>query len=650
MLHVITNITHGRPQRRETVVGPRILRYTETSTGLAALEAKRYTRVLEIVLSSAGEFEYVEDRRWNVNVGVVNTEPAMGLARGLWYLEALEPSDLALPQVSGRGSARQQKVTPRKCLDKRQGGSFGNEFKFRDKSEEGTSFLPAVVGQDESNPGTHSTAFDPKYNVPDSLTINPRTHPGLFSFTGRWLLSPSRPTRPQNPVYQSTLWPGNSVTVLAHGTEISVKIVPKPQGWIEDYHFYVSVDGGEDVRYSIPAFNSTKLNKAEMATSFSVPIKELCSGNTIIFEGLEVQKTLINEGKGWMEEQDDRLSIEFVGEGSDAERESGFFGEHDIQNDDEPKPSFDIWRHSVQYRVGETLGVRHSHISAGTCLLTSCPDQAGLFDQYFQTSPFSLNWVESDSDLDPHHNSHLGAPYRFPELSTKPQVPIPPVNIVVVDLGVLDILTHRQNPDDYSHALVLFLARLRSQAHPAAQILVVARNSNYVASSSPPYALESTPEIKQLREKLYTATEKAVDVLRKEAADENIHLVLLPSTATSEASAYLQAICPFIVPSTSVLSKLSLNRFGRAATPSKAQKVCLELGGQEYGSGFRYLGWNLTLISIVIFGLWMSKSILVGASAALFGRKTLGMEEVEVERGLLNTGSAKKNENYDKSG
>lgn len=470
-----------------------------------------------------------------------------------------------------------------------------------------------------------------------------------------------------------------------------MKVVPKPQGWIEDYHFYVSVDGGEDVRYSIPAFNSTELNKAGMATSFSVPIKELVGGaqgdmgdilephlirltsvpeTPLSFEGLEVQQTLINEGKGWMQEQDDRLSIEFVGEGSDAERESGFFGEHDIQNDNEPKPSIDIWRHSVQYRVGETLGVRHSHISAGsyfvssppennkltkisvtgTCLLTSCPDQAGLFDQYFQTSPFSLNWVESDSDLDPHHNSHLKAPYRFPELSTKPQVPVPPVNIVVVDLGVLDILIHRQNPDDYSHALALFLARLRSQAHPTAQILVIARNSNYVASSSPPYALEYTPEIKQLREKLYTATEKAVGALRKEAADENIHLVLLPSAATSEASAYLQAICPFIVPSPSVLSKLSLNRFGGAATPSKAQKVCLELDGQEYGSGFRYLGWHLTLISIVIFGLWMSKSILVGASAAIFGRKTLGMEEVEVERGLLNTGSAKKNENYDKSG
>lgn len=58
---------------------------------------------------------------------------------GFWYLEALEPSDLALPQVLGRGRARQQKVTPRKYLDKRQGGSFGNEFKFRDKSEEGTS-------------------------------------------------------------------------------------------------------------------------------------------------------------------------------------------------------------------------------------------------------------------------------------------------------------------------------------------------------------------------------------------------------------------------------------------------------------------------------------------------------------------------------
>lgn len=258
--------------------------------------------------------------------------------------------------------------------------------------------------------------------------------------------------------------------------------------------------------------------------------------------------------------------------------------------------------------------------------------------------------MESDSNLDPHHDSHLKTPYRFLELSTKPQVPIPPVNTVVVDLGVLDILIHRQNPDDYSHALVIFLARLRSQAHPTAQILVVARNSNYVASSSPPYALKSTPEVTQLRGKLYTATEKAVDILRKETADENVHLVSLPSIATSEENAYLQAICPFLVPSPSVLSKLSLNRFGRVTTLSKAEKVCLELGGQEYGRRFRYLGWNLTLISIVIFGLWMSKSILVGASAAIFGRKTIGMEEVEVERGLLNTGSAKKNENYDKSG
>lgn len=31
---------------------------------------------------------------------------------GLWYLEALEPSDLALPQVLGRGRARQEKSYP----------------------------------------------------------------------------------------------------------------------------------------------------------------------------------------------------------------------------------------------------------------------------------------------------------------------------------------------------------------------------------------------------------------------------------------------------------------------------------------------------------------------------------------------------------
>jgi hypothetical protein len=53
--------------------------------------------------------------------------------------------------------------------------------------------------------------------------------------------------------------------------------------------------------------------------------------------------------------------MEFIGEGSDAERKGGFFGKPAGHG----KKAQGGWRTSVQYRVGEALGVRHSHMSAG---------------------------------------------------------------------------------------------------------------------------------------------------------------------------------------------------------------------------------------------------------------------------------------------
>lgn len=149
------------------------------------------------------------------------------------------------------------------------------------------------------------------------------------------------------------------------------------------------------MRYEIPPFNSSELTKSGEAVWFDFKIGvpgdnsdnkgdgkkvEVLEPHTIrltsvpetplSFEGINVQKALIRQGKDWIEEQDKRVVMEFIGEGSDAEREGGFFGK---PAEGEKERNQDIWRNSVQYRVGEALGVRHSHMSAGMLPFRSPP-------------------------------------------------------------------------------------------------------------------------------------------------------------------------------------------------------------------------------------------------------------------------------------
>lgn len=42
-------------------------------------------------------------------------------------------------------------------------------------------FLAMAAAAQDEVAGTHSTSFDPKYDLPDKLLINPQTHPALFS-------------------------------------------------------------------------------------------------------------------------------------------------------------------------------------------------------------------------------------------------------------------------------------------------------------------------------------------------------------------------------------------------------------------------------------------------------------------------------------
>lgn len=47
-------------------------------------------------------------------------------------------------------------------------------------------FLAAATTAQDESVGTHSTTFDPKYDLPDKLLVNPQTHPALFSVSLRY--------------------------------------------------------------------------------------------------------------------------------------------------------------------------------------------------------------------------------------------------------------------------------------------------------------------------------------------------------------------------------------------------------------------------------------------------------------------------------
>lgn len=173
--------------------------------------------------------------------------------------------------------------------------------------------------------------------------------------------------------------------------------------------------------------------------------------------------------------------------------------------------------------------------------------------------------------------------------------------------------------------------------------------------SSIPYSLPATPELDALRQKLYTVTKSAVSILRTETKDENLHLLQLPAGAGSEEKAYLSAICPYLLPPPSALSTLSMNKFGLSNIAwSRPQRVCLALKSEDYTKTLHSGSWRALLVFVVLFGLWISRGTLVGACAAVCGRRRLGMEVVDVEvargRGLLRGERTRKAGDYDKQG
>jgi len=468
-------------------------------------------------------------------------------------------------------------------------------------------------------------------------------------FTGRWLRSPTG--HPHSRAYHSTLWPGNSVTILVFGEKVSLKLLPKPQGRVQHYSFVVSVDGGMNVRYNIDNFNTSE----HTTKGYQIPIvfggpKETrgvgggkmlkphtvrltgISDTPISFEGLLVENTQVTQGHEWIEKQSLRPTIEFIGEGIDAERHGGFY-----RADKYAPPAgvalespLDAIFSTVHYKLGEKLGVRHSHYSAGTCLIGHCDSRhlPGLADQYFYTSSLDFNGHSQDikDKFDPRHIDNLMTAWRFPSAS----VPTSPVNYVVVDVGIQDLVMKSQNVELYTRTLAVFLARLRQQAHPNAKIMVIAHRG---APHPDDTILQPDFTTTSLRLSLYSATQRAVAKL---GDSDIIFTPVYLGGGSDPHGAYLRAVCPHLLAPVGVLAKTKAV-FGKAQRPNKMRRVCAEAVGRGPGLASGTALMFFVIMGLCVAGLCVARSTVIGAIAAVVGRKRLGMGE---EQGRLLDGES----------
>lgn len=426
----------------------------------------------------------------------------------------------------------------------------------------------------------------------------------------------------------------------------------------------MSIDGAPDVRYTTKAFDTSVPKPEGHYIAFKFPKKDpqqrqqqlqrpaagqarLLEPHTIritsiastpfSFGGLLVPNTLISQGRSWEEAQALRPVIEFVGEGLDAERPGGFFrtdsyeppAGHSVEQPAEALFS------TVHYMLGERLGVRHTHMAAGTCLLANCDDRKlpGLETQYFFTSPVDHlgRTPNVHEKTDPRHLENLQTPFRFSSGTVPTRTP----THVVVDTGVLDVVVRGLSPDAYAQALARFLVRMRNQAHPKAKILVVAHRGPSPASAllaPAEHSATSTPKpsttaaaapstIAARRNALFAATRDAVDLV----GDANTHFAPVRLDGGDPQQAYLRAVCPYMIPSVVDRTK---GFFRRQAT-TRAHTLCADVvrRGAGYGGASGSGAVLFFLLAVLVAGLWVARSTVLGALAAVVGRRRLGMEE-----------------------
>ncbi|KAJ6261064.1 hypothetical protein Dda_3729 [Drechslerella dactyloides] len=468
----------------------------------------------------------------------------------------------------------------------------------------------SLVDAQAETDGYWSEVFDPKYIPYQELLVTPKTHGGLFSFTGRW--------RRRRETFTASRWPGTYVTVLIYGDTCIVKLRPKPQGQILDYSFYVSVDGSDDLLYTLPPFDSLAKDREIIFVPITIPSdkpKDQQKDKTLephtvriisvpdhpfSFEGFLVANTLIRQGHSWTKGQDERLQVEFIGEGIDAETYGGLLGfDHDnsaggVGDDGGAHAVRQIVRHGVsvvnstQFKAAEALRIRHSHADSGTCFVSDCDRRdplPGLSVQYFNENPLPTQL----RSLDLHKESKQVQDLLQKQLLffredqwLKQSMPA----AVVVDVGVRDFLRIEEpvDPEAFRRQLLVFLGRLRESARPDATIVVIGRDWDNARSGAFKTTVRTiVPQNKNtmaLRKALYQATKNATALVREE--DKNVIFAdIKPSNSPKRD--LIDVLCTYVVPVYRPRPKSS-DPNAKPSQPNTQQQICMSLKNARHGS------------------------------------------------------------------
>ena len=426
-------------------------------------------------------------------------------------------------------------------------------------------------------------------------------------------------------------------------------------GIVEDYGYYISIDGGEDFKYDLPSFDTGDSQDPKDLTLF-VPVQfeahgsnfqddqqqqqQQYQGATLAphsirimsdphtpfrFEGIMTESTLTQQGLSWADRQDERVTVEFIGEGIDAEQLGGMSltggWVNEYADSDRMVPAIQLLN-TVQYQAAKQLGVRHWHTSAGVCLIDKCFKGSalpGLQTQYFYCDP--LNHTKPLEN-----QKYLAYHFNLPN----PQLRVATPSHLVVDLGVADVIIHSVIPETYQEELALFLERLHVDAYPTAHILVVARlnvqsvvhsmdpRDRALAFSSAPLppsnvtfrsTLGSGPDVTVLRKRLFDATKAAVDVasgkrattgLGGDGSKGGLSFVPIFDSGDNQVGDFVRALCAHL---------------GPASQPgSVTAQVC---SGMPRPVHSRAWVWELLLVAVAVAMAYVARETVFGTFTML---------------------------------
>lgn len=305
----------------------------------------------------------------------------------------------------------------------------------------------------------------------ENVFVTPKSHPGLFSFNGRWVAW-------RETFYAST-WPATSVRILVYGPECTFKLrAPIANGSVSDHRFYVAVDGISQFVLSLPEYSA----QDNAVFDVKIDLNQVSPGLNITAQPLEVKMntphvvelmsdentpvhligvsmlkhSVLRQGQSWINQQDKIPHIEYV-----ADKVSAYSAS---------------LNQSAMYSAARELGLRSSYIyKEDVCFSSHCGSApAGLNQQYSWLSPFNGAPVPEDARMD------MPSFYVFNRVQPLFRTVEP--EWVIVDVGDNDLHRGVDGPS-FMADLQLFLGQLVTTLRPESSVFVLIRDGRYVAET-----------------------------------------------------------------------------------------------------------------------------------------------------------------------